>query len=62
VAAGCEDGHVRLIDTSICVVVEERQVGSPITSMEAVPHSGSVWIGCADGTVRRLDPFSLGSF
>ncbi len=62
VAAGCEDGHVRLIDTNICVVVEERQVGSPITSMEAVPHSGSVWIGCADGTVRRLDPFSLGSF
>jgi hypothetical protein len=53
---------VRLIDTNICVVVEERQVGSPITSMEAVPHSGSVWIGCADGTVRRLDPFSLGSF
>jgi len=29
--------------------------------MEPIPQTGSPWVGFADGTVRRLDPFSLQS-
>ena len=57
--SGGDDGQLRLIDTTHGVVVEERPLDSAVTTMEPIPHTGSVWTGCADGTVRRLDPFTL---
>ena len=59
--AGGDDRQIRLIDTTHCVVVEERPLDSAVTTMEPIPQTGSPWVGFADGTVRRLDPFSLQS-
>lgn len=59
IAAGCDDGAVRLIDTTAGVVVEERFLNTPVTVLVAAQSSASVWAGCADGHIRRLEPFEL---
>ena len=59
VGVGCEDGSIRILDAELGLVTTLPTAGTVLLSLAYHPD-GLLFVGCADGTIRRYDRTSSG--